>query len=976
MEFEKVRKEHILKAMKDYQEKGLPNGFGPSSTYDIYYKDESYPPKAIMAYANYHATGEKIKATFKGGIGTDCFNALEREGFVIKSKKDPLIELVSNYKTYITKSKMQDEVYKWKLVNKYKGRPDINAEDFTAEIKSIKFNNLIYAMSIAVINPLAKDKPEELRELFKNLYNESTPLNKRISEFNKDTLALYRTIGGKLGHHQDERSMATYLTFYNPEKYTLYKSTFYKKFCKLLNVKPLGKNEKYTHYLELLQEFIDKYISTDQELIDQVKGYIPEYYDGKNHLLLAQDILYCMLNKDKGMVSLIQDFIKQADEGGLKTSTYPKNYLKLKLKVSFGQGVAARIPWIGLYKEPNTIQKGIYPVFLYYKEHKKLVLAYGISETEKVDHNWSNTEELQSIEQWHLGEFNKKPDRYGSSFIKGIYDTTKGLDEETLSKDLEELIAVYEGIDFKNKSNFDDFFLIKNKFDTSIFEKYIKALRKITNKLELQPNDNRVVYSIGEDRLNFTIGQRYCFNLFLNKEKGTYGVISKEKLLNSSEPFEGSGDMPYYTHYDVFEPKKHEWETIFEAMKSELNRTSKSGFNKFNNIDFENYVFEDLKKHETMKPCDFKINEFKEATEKSGLSYSTELISRYISSLATKPFVLLSGLSGSGKTKLAQSFSQWICEDKTQYCIVPVGADWTNREPLLGYVNALDSTEYILPENGALQLLIEANKVENINKPYFLILDEMNLSHVERYFADFLSVMESKDKFKLHSDKEKEKSSVPHELSWPKNLFVVGTVNIDETTYMFSPKVLDRANAIEFRVSKIEIEKFLETPNEIDLTELEYKGANMGGSFIEIAKNKKFETIDTNSLNKTLVKFFAELKKTGAEFGYRTGMEIHRLYQQLSVINEEVSENDKIDIAIMQKLLPKLHGSRRKICPVLETLANICVKEGDAKKDFLENKEELVFKENGTVIYPLSLEKITRMYKGAIDNGFASYAEA
>ena len=78
----------------------------------------------------------------------------------------------------------------------------------------------------------------------------------------------------------------------------------------------------------------------------------------------------------------------------------------------------------------------------------------------------------------------------------------------------------------------------------------------------------------------------------------------------------------------------------------------------------------------------------------------------------------------------------------------------------------------------------------------------------------------------------------------------------------------------------------------------------------------------------------------------------------------------------MQKLLPKLHGSRRKLCPVLEILAKLCVQEGDAKKDFLENKEELVFKENANVIYPLSLEKITRMYKGAIDNGFASYAEA
>ena len=262
----------------------------------------------------------------------------------------------------------------------------------------------------------------------------------------------------------------------------------------------------------------------------------------------------------------------------------------------------------------------------------------------------------------------------------------------------------------------------------------------------------------------------------------------------------------------------------------------------------------------------------------------------------------------------------------------------------------------------------------------------MNLSHVERYFADFLSVMESKDKFKLHSsksnlnitdgDKGAASIEVPSTLNWPKNLFVVGTVNIDETTYMFSPKVLDRANAIEFKVSETEIKEFLDTPNEIDLTQLEFKGANTAASFIEIAKNKEFETIDTDSLNKTLVNFFAELKKTGAEFGYRTGMEIHRLYQQLSVINKKVSENDKIDIAVMQKLLPKLHGSRRKLYPILITLAKLCVSEGDVKKDFLDNKDELVFKENTTVIYPLSLEKITRMYKGAIDNGFASYAEA
>jgi hypothetical protein len=372
----------------------------------------------------------------------------------------------------------------------------------------------------------------------------------------------------------------------------------------------------------------------------------------------------------------------------------------------------------------------------------------------------------------------------------------------------------------------------------------------------------------------------------------------------------------------------------------------------------------------------FNSESFQQSCEESGLNYKPELIIRYISSLATKPFVLLSGLSGSGKTKLAQGFAQWIAEDNTQYCIVPVGADWTNREPLLGYINALDNEEYILPENGALKLLIEANKEANKNKPYFLILDEMNLSHVERYFADFLSVMESKDNFKLHSS-ENNKSNVPSNLCWPKNLFIVGTVNIDETTYMFSPKVLDRANVIEFRVNKDNIVKFLDAPTEIDFNNLNYKGASMGEDFITIASKKTFPTIDTSKLNEKLVLFFEELKKTGAEFGYRSATEIHRLFNQLSTLDIDMAEATKIDITIMQKLLPKLHGSRRKLCPILEVLASLCVKNAkDVSKDFLSNKETLVFHGNDNVLYPLSLEKITRMYKGAIDNGFASYAEA
>jgi 5-methylcytosine-specific restriction protein B len=358
--------------------------------------------------------------------------------------------------------------------------------------------------------------------------------------------------------------------------------------------------------------------------------------------------------------------------------------------------------------------------------------------------------------------------------------------------------------------------------------------------------------------------------------------------------------------------------------------------------------------------------------QNSGLNYSLKMINRFIASLITKPFVILTGLSGSGKTKLAQAFVEWLCQDKSQYSIIPVGADWTNREPLLGYPNALKPEEYVKPDSGALDLIMRANS--NPDLPYFLILDEMNLSHVERYFADFLSVMESKKEIPLYSEGTIE-NGVPAKLKVPSNLFVIGTVNIDETTNMFSPKVLDRANTIEFRVTQEEMKNFLGNIRDIHMDALAGKGAEMSKSFLDLSANTSFKTSDLSDINSTLVQFFGELKKTGAEFGYRSATEILRLINQLSVLDDSLDTNSKLDIAIMQKLLPKLHGSRRKLCPVLETLGVFCIS-GDIKivKDVFENSD-FDFNEPN-VLYPLSLEKIARMYKGAIDNGFASFAEA
>lgn len=367
----------------------------------------------------------------------------------------------------------------------------------------------------------------------------------------------------------------------------------------------------------------------------------------------------------------------------------------------------------------------------------------------------------------------------------------------------------------------------------------------------------------------------------------------------------------------------------------------------------------------------FDYTVFKRDLDDAGLFFSDSLIARFTSSLLTKPFVILTGLSGSGKTKLAQAFAMWISETSNQYCIVPVGADWTNREPLLGFPNALKDEDYKTDEYGVLKLIIDSN--DDLDRPYFLILDEMNLSHVERYFADFLSVMESKGKMSLHSG-DKGWNGVPSEIGFPKNLFIIGTVNIDETTYMFSPKVLDRANVIEFRVTEAEMSSYLKNNSIVSIENLNRLGAPMASSFIEISKSD-LKVPDPTELNKSLMSFFSELKKTGAEFGYRSASEIIRFAAVVKMTAPNWSNSHVIDAAIMQKLLPKVHGSRRKLEPVLKTLGALCLQEGYNIDDFLTSKFEIDFNDATKFKYPVSLEKILRMYSNLLSNSFTSYSE-
>lgn len=492
------------------------------------------------------------------------------------AENDPIQSMIEEYKELISKTQLKNEIYKWELVNKFRGRPNTEAKDFYQEIKDIEFDNLIYQMGKAVIRNLTKAKPEEIRQLFIELYDETKDLTDRVESFNKLTLKLYRDLGETLSHHQDERSIATYLTFHDSDKYTFYKHSYYNKYCKLLGIKQAKKNERYTHYLTLVEDLIEKYIATDTDLIEQVKSYIPDYYDYTNHKLLAQDILFQMLDKEKE----INYWIFQGNPELFDYETALKQEILIhwtvsahKDKIKVGDKV---ILWItgneaGCYAlaevTSNPHEQTSSPDESLWKVENMNTLKADIKITHNLIDNPILKVEIEKLEE--LKYF--KAGNQGTNF----------------SATEKEYLTILKLIEEDN-----DFQKIKNKFDSVVFNNYIQLLRNIISELNIQPNDKRIVYSVRNYNLNFTVGQRYCFAIYFSHAKGVYGVISKDKLNDRSELYEGNLPQPYYTRINDFDIIQNEWNTIIEGINGELNRTNKSGFNRYNNSDFENYVFE------------------------------------------------------------------------------------------------------------------------------------------------------------------------------------------------------------------------------------------------------------------------------------------------------------------------------------------------------------------------------------------------
>lgn len=302
-----------------------------------------------------------------------------------------------------------------------------------------------------------------------------------------------------------------------------------------------------------------------------------------------------------------------------------------------------------------------------------------------------------------------------------------------------------------------------------------------------------------------------------------------------------------------------------------------------------------------------------------------------------------------------------ILEEVNCYKIIPVGSNWTDTKPLLGYINPFgENGETVYQVTPFIELMLLASHPENRGKPFFAILDEMNLSHVEYYLSDILSIMETAQYTTQYILSYNELKIIARTLflnptpynthllggiqsliadnkglPYPNNLFLVGTINLDETTQMLSNKVLDRAHFIKVNTQlpsrSLQNQSYSSEFNNNEFTSkfedlLRYN--NMNTNFEEIYSQIIGEMGIITETNQNVIELldsiYSELEKVDQQYGYRVTQELFiyliigiRFYGHSNYIKELMNNS------LIQKVLVKLNGNKRILNNVLMNLGEI-----------------------------------------------------
>jgi hypothetical protein len=312
----------------------------------------------------------------------------------------------------------------------------------------------------------------------------------------------------------------------------------------------------------------------------------------------------------------------------------------------------------------------------------------------------------------------------------------------------------------------------------------------------------------------------------------------------------------------------------------------------------------------------------------SGFVFEPWQVASYVTALRTKPFVILAGISGTGKSKLPALVARGT---GGQPNLISVKPDWTDSSDILGFVNLQDEFQ----PGMLLRLAKKAQQPENQDIHYVVIIDEMNIARVEHYFAEVLSQIENRTP-NLNGGFTSEPLIVqnikrPEDQEWsqvclPSNLAIIGTVNMDESTHGFSKKVLDRAFTIE--ISDIDLSQWEITSNDFNNEINNWPIKNWQPRAIQLSKldvEGPEEKQQINSFIEKLTDVNKFLKPAQLQVGYRTRDEIilyavHAKEIKTYFVTKEGIDVDPFDLAILMKILPRIVGGSNTIRQVIADL--------------------------------------------------------
>lgn len=358
------------------------------------------------------------------------------------------------------------------------------------------------------------------------------------------------------------------------------------------------------------------------------------------------------------------------------------------------------------------------------------------------------------------------------------------------------------------------------------------------------------------------------------------------------------------------------------------------------------------------------VNHIHSYIKSKGFYYEKEEVINLFLSLKTKPFVILSGISGTGKTKMVQWFAESLgaTEENGQFHLIPIRPDWNDGSDLLGYKDI--KGDFV--EGPLTRIIKQAN--ESTHLPFFVLLDEMNLARVEYYFSDILSVMESRkwqdDQIVTSQLLSKDMTGYAFDLRIPSNLYIVGTVNMDETTHPFSKKVLDRANTIEF--NRVDLSNFSFLNETEDVPAIPVWNEKLASKYLHLKDVYNDHQELVLKTTDELEKINKSLQMMNAHVGYRVRDEIC-FYLAYNEEDQLMDYDEALDHCILQKILPRITGSDLRVERLLMELYRLFTNREFV--DDLENDES----DFETAKYPNSSRKVVEMLRRLKDDGFTSF---